>query len=66
MVWHEDDGGLVNSQAAANLAVIRNISFNLLVMAGYRSISEGISAMGEQVGKLWQIISQPSQKSFKG
>lgn len=66
VVLHEDDCGLVNSQAAANLAVIRNISFNLLVMAGYRSISAGISAMGEQVGKLWQIISQPSQKSFKG
>ena len=65
VVLQEDNCGLVDSQAAANMALIRNMSFNLLVMAGYRSISEGISAMGEQVGKLWQIISQPNQKSLK-
>lgn len=65
VVLQEDDCGLVDSQAAANMALIRNMSFNLLVMAGYRSISEGISAMGEQVGKLWQIISQPSRTPLK-
>ena len=34
VVLQEDDGGLVDSPAAANMALIRNMSFNLLVMTG--------------------------------
>lgn len=62
VVLNEDDCGLIDSQAATNLAVVRNISFNLLVMAGYRSLSEGIGAMGERIGTLWAMISQPAKK----
>lgn len=65
VVLHEDDCGLVDSQAATTLALIRNISFNLLVMAGYRSISDGIDAMGEQIGRLWTMISEPAKKQLR-
>ncbi len=65
VVLNEDGCGLVGSQPAANLALIRNMSFNLLVMMGYRSISEGMSAMGEHIGQLWTVISQPGKKLFK-
>ena len=58
----EDDCGLIESQSAANMAVLRNINFNLLVMAGYQSISEGIGGMGAKIGKLWKMISQPCEK----
>ena len=56
VVLREDSCGLVDSQAAANGGVIRSIIFNLLVMAGYQSISEGISAMGEKVAVLWNVL----------
>lgn len=62
VVLHEDGCGLVDSQAATTLALIRNISFNLTVMAGYRSISAGIGAMGENIATLWAMISQPGKK----
>ena len=65
VVLNEDDCGLTDSQAATNLAVVRNISFNLLVMAGYRSLSEGIGAMGERIGTLWAMISQPAKKPVR-
>jgi len=56
VVLNEDNCGLVNSQQAANMAVMRDMSFNLHVMKGYKSISEGISAMGEKVRILWDMI----------
>lgn len=63
VVMGEDGCGLVCSQAAANMALLRNMSFNLLVLAGYRSISEGISAISGKIDTLWQIIRQPSPKT---
>lgn len=65
VVLAEDDCGLVDSQSATNLALVRNIGFNLLVMAGYRSLSEGIGAMGAQIHKLWGLLSQSPQKAFR-
>ena len=65
VVLSEDDCGLVESQSATNLALIRNIGFNVLVMAGYRSLSEGIGAMGAQIHKLWGLLSQPPNKAFR-
>jgi len=65
VVLAEDDCGLVDSQSATNLALIRNLGFNLLVMAGYRSLSEGIGAMGAQIHKLWGLLSQSPQKAFR-
>ncbi len=56
VVLNEDNCGLVNSQQAANMAVIRDICFNLHVMSGYTSISQGISAVGEKLSTLWHMI----------
>ena len=61
VVLNEDDCGIVVSQAATNLALIRNMGMNLLVMAGYRSLSEGIDAMGQQIAKLWTMVSAPAK-----
>jgi predicted transposase YbfD/YdcC len=63
VVPNEEACGLVNPQAAINLAVIRNIRFNWLVMNGFKSISEGISAMGDNILALWKIISCGDQAS---
>lgn len=60
VVLEEDTCGLTKTASAVNMAVIRNISFNLLVMDGYRSISEGISAMGENISCLWTLIMKPA------
>jgi len=49
VVPNEDDGDWADPHAAVNLAVIRNISFNWLVMNGFKSISEGISTMGDNI-----------------
>lgn len=65
VVLNEDDCGLVVSQSATNMALIRNMSMNLLVMAGYRSLSEGLDAMGANIAKLWDMISQPTKKSVR-
>ena len=56
VVQNEDDCGLVKPQAVINMAVMRNISFNLLVMNGFKSISEGIGAMGESIKTMWGMI----------
>jgi len=56
VVQNEDGCGLVKPKAAVNMAVVRNISFNLLVMNGLKSISEGISAMGENIKTMWGMI----------
>jgi predicted transposase YbfD/YdcC len=65
VVLNEDGCGLLDSQQAANMAVIRNIGFNLLTMAGYKSISAGIQAMGERIDRLWALVSQPAKKNPK-
>ena len=65
VVLNEDQCGLADSQAAGNLALVRNISFNLLVMAGYSSITQGIDAMGDQIEKLWRMLSEPSKPPLK-
>jgi hypothetical protein len=41
---------------------MRDISFNLLVMNGFKSISDGISAMSEKVSNLWSIVSSGAKK----
>ena len=56
VILNEDNCGLVDAQAAVNMAVIRNISFNILIMNGFKSISEGISAIGENVKTMWGMI----------
>jgi predicted transposase YbfD/YdcC len=42
VVQNEDNCSLVKPEAAVNMGVMRDISFNLLVMNGFKSISDGI------------------------
>lgn len=63
VVLKEDDCGLIDFQAASNGGVMRTMSLNLLVMAGYKSISEGISAMGEKVSAVWDVLTGAHAKS---
>lgn len=56
VIQNEDGCGLVDHQAAINMAVMRNISFNLLVMEGFKSISDGISTMNGQINKLVDVV----------
>ena len=65
VVLNEDDCGLVDSQSATNMALIRDMSMNLLVMAGYRSLSEGLDAMGAHIETLWTMISEPAKQSVR-
>lgn len=64
VVLEEDTCGLVKTASAVNMAVVRNISFNLLVMDGYQSLSEGISAMGENISRLWTLMTKPAISSI--
>ena len=47
MILGEDNCGILEPHPASILGVFRNIAFNLLQMNGFKSITEGISAMGE-------------------
>jgi predicted transposase YbfD/YdcC len=62
VILNEDKCQIVPTMQSANLGLIRNISFNLLKMEGIQSISEGIAYMGENVNRLWNIISQSFKK----
>jgi predicted transposase YbfD/YdcC len=57
VIQNEDGCELVDHQSAINMAVMRDVSFNLLVMNGFKSISDGIGAMGEQISNLWGVVS---------
>ena len=65
VVLNEDDCGLLSSQSATNMALIRNMGMNLLVMAGYCSLSEGLDAMGMQIAKLWNMVSAPAKTAVR-
>lgn len=57
VIQNEDNCGLSDHTAAINMAVMRDIGFNLLVMNGFKSISDGIGAFGEKISSLWNVLS---------
>ena len=59
VIYNEDNCLSKDANQAANLSTLRSISFNLLVKQGFKSITEGIAQMGENIHKLWNIITQP-------
>lgn len=63
VVLNEDNCGIREPHPAAILGIFRDIAFNLLQMNGFKSITEGISAMGSNVQHLWKIITQLPQKN---
>ena len=62
VILNEDKCQIVQTQQAATLGIMRNMGFNLIKMEGNRSISEGISQIGQNVSKLWDMVSQPFKK----
>ncbi len=64
VVLNEDNCQISDLNQASNLAILRNFGFNLLVMEGFNSITEGISQMGENIHKLWDIIQAPFKNLF--
>jgi predicted transposase YbfD/YdcC len=63
VVLNEDNCGIRGPHMAAILGIFRDIAFNLLQMNGFKSITEGISAMGQNIERLWKIVTQSPQKN---
>ena len=63
VILNEDNCGIREPHPAAILGIFRDIAFNLLQMNGFKSITEGISAMGENIERLWEIITQSPPKN---
>lgn len=59
VLFNEDNCPIGNPQLAVVMGVLRNIGFNLLSLAGFTSMTEGIIIMRSQVPQLWGIINQP-------
>lgn len=62
VILNEDACGIKQPSQAATLGILRNISFNLLTLKGFKSITEGIDAMGEKIDTLWEIVNNTIQK----
>jgi len=62
VILKEDECGIRACSSAATLGVFRDMSLNLLVQSGFKSITAGIEAMRGQIGKLWQMISGSGKK----
>jgi predicted transposase YbfD/YdcC len=62
VILNEDVCGIKQPSQAATLGILRNISFNLLTLTGFKSITEGIDAMGEKIDTLWETINNTIQK----
>jgi hypothetical protein len=60
---NRDNCGIREPHPAAILGILRDIAFNFRFRSGFKSITEGISAMGENVQRLWKIITQLPQKN---
>ena len=63
MILNEDNCGIREPHPAAILGIFRDIAFNLLQMNGFKSITEGISSMGEKIERLWKIVTQSPPKN---
>lgn len=62
VILKEDKCGIRQPQRAATLGVFRDMSFNLLIMNKFRSITAGIQALAGNVEHLWQMITSPAEK----
>lgn len=63
VIFKEDHCGIRSPPQAATLGVFRNFAFNLLVLEGFHSLTEGIQTVTGQIGRLWEMITTPKEKS---
>jgi predicted transposase YbfD/YdcC len=62
VIFKEDNCGIRSPLQAATLGLFR-FAFNLLVLEGFHSLTEGIQTVTGQVGRLWKMITTPREKS---
>ena len=55
--------GFVSFTERQHLGVFQDMSFNLLIMNKFRSITAGIQAVAGKVEQLWQMITTPAEKT---
>jgi predicted transposase YbfD/YdcC len=63
VIWKEDHCGIRSPPQAATLGVFRNFAFNLLVLEGFHSLTEGIQTVTGQIGRLWKMITASQEPS---
>jgi predicted transposase YbfD/YdcC len=63
VIFKEDHCGIRLPQPAATLGVFRHFAFNLLVLEGFHSLTEGIPTVTGPSGRLWKMITIPTEKS---
>lgn len=50
--------------SAATLGIMRNIGFNLLIMAGFNSITQAMAEMEGKIDQLWERVTPSMKKSL--
>lgn len=63
VIFKEDHCWIRSPPQAATLGVFRNFAFNLLVLKGFHSLTEGIQTVTAQIGRLWEMITIPRETS---
>jgi len=63
VIFKEDHCGIRSPPQAATLGVFRNFAFNLLVLEGFHSLTEGIPTVVGQIGRLWEMITTSKEPS---
>ena len=63
VLFKEDPGGIRSPPQAATLGVFRQVAGNLLVLAGFHSLTAGIPTVTGQMGRLWQRITASQEQS---
>lgn len=63
VIFKEDHCGIRSPPQAATLGVFRNFAFNLLVLEGFHSLTEGIQTVTGQIGRLWKMITASQEPS---
>jgi hypothetical protein len=63
VIFKEDHCGIRLPKQAATLGVFRKFAFNLLVLEGFHSLTEGIQTVTGQIGRWWEMITIPKEKS---
>lgn len=63
VIFKEDHCGIRSPSQAATLGVFRDFAFNLLVLEGFHSLTEGIQTVTGQIGRLWEMITTSKEPS---
>ena len=62
VILNEDNCHVVQPNQAATLGIMRNIGFNLLIMAGFDSLTQAMAEIEGKIGQLWNMINEPLKR----